>query len=799
MTPAATTHPRGAAAWARDLAMGARFAVGGGREGWVRTLLTAVGVGLGVTLLLGAASVPHLMESRQERREARLIDLNTEKGTRPGAGTLLYRYSDTEFRGAGVHGTLLRPDGRSPVRPPGVHTLPRAGEMVVSPALGELLAAPGGALLRERLGRTVVGTVAAPGLAGPGELTYYAGDDSLTASGGVHRISHFGGELPTAPMNPTLGVIVVVACVVLLMPVAVLIATAVRFGGERRDRRMAALRLVGADSRMTRRMAAGEALCGALGGLLLGAGLFLLARPFIGRITLWDVNAFPSDLTPHPALVALIALAVPLSAVLVTLVALRGVTIEPLGVVRQHTPRRRRVWWRLPLPALGAVVLLLSGRAGPSPADARLHPVLHPALLAGGALLVLFGITVLLPWLVEAVVARLRGGPVPWQLAVRRLQLSSGTAARAVSGITVAVAGAIALQMLFAAVQDDFVRVTGQDGTHDRLTVTLPARGTATSRKTAEEFRATKGVRGVTAVLSSSVSVPADKGARGERGAFAAPLTVGDCAGLRELAHLRSCKDGDVFLVQDSSGAADGGSFAGTARPGGTVLLHDGPDGPRAKGRPPLWTIPWTARTATARPGPAGAVVFGIFATPSALPVPDLAGPLAVATLTLDPRVPDAAEYARNTAARLDPTADVLGPHHTAQDNQFTSVRTGLLVASTVTLALIAASMLVSTLEQLRERRRLLAVLVAFGTRRADLGWSVLWQTAVPVALGLGLAVVGGCGLGLTLLRLVGKSSPDWSVIWPMTGAGAALVLVVTLLSLPPLWRLMRPDGLRTE
>ncbi|MFD0166131.1 hypothetical protein ACFVJH_18525 [Streptomyces decoyicus] len=195
MTPAAT-HPRGAAVWARDLAMGARFAVGGGREGWVRTLLTAVGVGLGVTLLLGAASVPHLMESRQERRAARLIDLNTEKGTRPGAGTLLYRYSDTEFRGAGVHGTLLRPDGRSPVRPPGVHTLPRAGEMVVSPALDELLATPGGALLHERLGRTVVGTIAAPGLAGPGELTYYAGDDGLTASGETHRLSHFGGELP---------------------------------------------------------------------------------------------------------------------------------------------------------------------------------------------------------------------------------------------------------------------------------------------------------------------------------------------------------------------------------------------------------------------------------------------------------------------------------------------------------------------------------------------------------------------------------------------------------------------------
>jgi hypothetical protein len=32
-----------------------------------------------------------------------------------------------------------------------------------------------------------------------------------------------------------------------------------------------------------------------------------------------------------------------------------------------------------------------------------------------------------------------------------------------------------------------------------------------------------------------------------------------------------------------------------------------------------------------------------------------------------------------------------------------------------------------------------------------------------------------------------------------MTGMGAGVVLAVTLLSLPPLIRLMRPEGLRTE
>ncbi|MER6839647.1 FtsX-like permease family protein [Streptomyces platensis] len=390
------------------------------------------------------------------------------------------------------------------------------------------------------------------------------------------------------------------------MPVAVFIATAVRFGGERRDRRMAALRLVGTDRRMTRRMAAGEALCGALCGLALGAGLFLLARRFSGRITLWDVNAFPADVVPDPALAALIALVVPLCAVVVTLVALRGVTVEPLGVVRHQTPRSRRVWRRLP--------------------GAR--------------------------------------------------------------------------------------------------------RGGATHRKVLDAFCSTKGVRGVTAVLYSTVSRPG-----GPAPASATPLTVGDCRGLRELARLDPCRDGDVFIVRDGSGAVGDGTLARTARPGAEVLFHGGPDVPRSTGRARRWTVPEEARTVTSRTGPAGTAVFGIFATPSAVPVPDLAAPVAEATLTPDPRVPDAAEYAHNTAARLDPAADVRTLRNTERDQEFATVRTGLLVASPVTPALIAASMLVGTLEQLRERRRLLSVLVAFGTGRAQLGWSVLCRLMRPEGL----------------------------------------------------------------
>ena len=133
------------------------------------------------------------------------------------------------------------------------------------------------------------------------------------------------------------------------------------------------------------------------------------------------------------------------------------------------------------------------------------------------------------------------------------------------------------------------------------------------------------------------------------------------------------------------------------------------------------------------------------------------------------------------------------------RDKQYASVRTGPLIGGTATMGLIAASMLVSQIEQLRERRRLLSVLVAFGTRRATLAWSVLWQTAVPVVAGTALAIAGGLALGADLLNMIAKPVSGWWDFVPYAGAGAGVILLVTVLSMPPLWRMMRPEGLRTE
>ncbi|MFJ4277796.1 ABC transporter permease [Streptomyces massasporeus] len=774
--------------WSRDLAMGARFALAGGREGWTRSLLTAVGVGLGVALLLLTTAIPNALAERDRREEARSDHTYGQQKIPKADDTLMVVDADTTFRDLDVRGRLLEPEGPLAPLPPGVAEFPAAGEMVVSPALKELLASDDGKLLRERLDYRVAGTIGEQGLVGSQELAYFAGGKGLAkllegpASGA--RIDSFGNDDlgSSDPWDPVLLLLVLVVFVVLLMPVAVFIAAAVRFGGERRDRRLAALRLVGSDSRMTRRIAAGEALAGSVLGLVLGTGFFLLGRELAASAEVFHVSVFPSYLNPSPVLAVLVALAVPAAAVLVTILALRGVVIEPLGVVRTAKPARRRLWWRLLLP-LGGIALLypMIGQGDDS-------GNFNQYLVVGGVMLLLVGVTALLPWVVETVVARLGSGGVAWQLAVRRLQLSSGAAARMVNGIAVAVAGAIALQMLFAGVEGNYTRASQYDVSRAQMSVDVPDGADASA--IIGKYRDTEGVRKVTALSDVYLHD------RRSEDSFV-QVTLADCASLREVATLPSCRDGDIFAAKGSQYESESDHLA---KPGTTLWRE--PDGETARPgeRPVSWTVPQDIRPAQTREDPTGYERGGILVTPGALPGKLAAFTSARLFLSLNLSVPDAYDHVRNTAARLDPAVQPMTWSSIESNDRYATIRTGLSVGSACVLALIGASLLVSQLEQLRERRKLLSSLVAFGTRRRTLGLSVLWQTAIPIGLGLLLAATVGIALGAVLLRMTSTSvRVDWPSVLSMTGIGAGVVLVVTLLSLPPLVRLMRPDGLRTE
>ncbi|GHF60840.1 membrane protein [Streptomyces mashuensis] len=768
----------------RGLALGLRFALTGGRPGLLRTTLTAAGTGVVVTLLLLLTSVPGAVDAREARDAAR-TGRGGVSAKAPGPDTLLVAPVESHYyRDRQIKGVLLRPEGPKAPVPPGLTRTPGAGEMALSPALRDLLRSERGALLRERLPFRDTGTIGPAGLRGPGELVYYVGDAGLAPAAGAwpgaRRISAFGGDAPLMPLPDEVSLIGALGAAAVLLPAGVLLATAVRFGGERRDRRLAALRLVGADSRMTRWVAAGEALSGTLLGLAVGAAGFLAVRQGAPAVRLRGAGVFPSDLVPGPLAVTLIVLGVPLAAVAVALFALRDVAIEPLGVVRGAARGRRRLWWRLPVPLAGLALLvpgLSHGRVLPQ----TQHLPYRLWLPAAGSVLLLGGVVLLLPWVVQACVARLRGGAPAWQLAVRRLQLDSGPAARAVSGIVVAVAGAVAVQMLVGA--ESARGVNTPRFPDEVLRVHTYLQPGADGRQVLERFRTTPGARSVTGTVEFW-------GDRGD-GTGGAMVKAGDCEALRRLARLESCRDGDVFLSYDPAQPRHGGLMA---RPGDRLRI-------RRDGGDRTWTVPDGAPTVTVRPDAYGTGEAAVLATPAALDARGVTGAVVRVAVEADPKVPDAVEHLRTTAAAVDPALRLVDPYAPVRedDMDYWPVQRALPVGAAVVFALVAAGLLLATFEQLRERRRTLATLAAFGVRPATLAWSLVWQTAVPVVLGLALAVAGGAGLGRLLLWALRLPVRDWFAFVPVVGTGLVVVTLFTLAALLPLRRLSRPEGLRSE
>ena len=756
----------------------------GGRDGWVRTVLMAVGIGLGVALLLVASSVPTARHQRDERIHAR-IDTNLDgRVITPSRGTVLLSGIDTVFRGREIRGRMLEPEGPAAPLPPGLTRFPRPGEMVVSPALRKLLAAPGSDLLRERLDHPITGEVADQGLLGPGEYVFYLGGAHMADGvAGVRRLDRFGKAYPEKPLDPELALLSVAGMVVLLAPVAVFIAAAVRFGGEHRDRRLAALRLVGADRRTTARIAAGETLVSALIGVALGAVLFMIGRQFIEPMGIQGLSVFTADLTPQPVLAALTVVGVVALSLAVTRLAMNGVAAEPLGVVRKSGGATRRLWWRIAVPVLGLLLLKTSvGR------ESDIRDTTGVVLVVAGMLALLAGVTAVLPWILEQL-TRVTGGfgPLSWQLAVRRLQLNSEAATRSVNGIVVAEAGAIALQTLFTGIahsengSSGAARNSSTPSTH--LGVASLDDGKGYAERYASVFSSTPGVQQAIGYAELSVREAADD--------FPQTVRIAGCGQLRLLASLPTCTDGDAFAVTPHG---SGSSADTTVWKSGSAMRMDGKD--------TLWKVPDITATVEAK----SSDPHGAFPEKMLLTTPRAAGSSAMAhavstiDITYTASSEDIQDRLRTTAARLDPSFTVDFPTQAKGDMALDGTRRGLLAGVTAVLLLIAASMLLGALEQLRDRKRVLAVLVTFGTPRRTLSRSILWQTALPVAMGLLVATVVGTTLGSALLGLIGRTAVyDWSSMLAIAGIGAAASVAVTLLTLPTLWRSSYPENLRYE
>ena len=408
----------------RELALGARLTLAGGRAGLLRTAITAVGVALGVAVLLVAASIPAIHDGRQAR------GAGPERRPRAASGGSAAACSSPTPTRASAGATSAGGCCRATSFPPGLARAPRAGRGVRLARAARRCwpRRTGGGCSRRGSPAASPARSAPPGCSGrPSSRSTRARATSPRAPG-VRRLDHFGADRRAATrLNPILALLVVIVLVALLLPVAVLVGAAVRTG--RRGPRPAARRAA-ADRRRPAhgapdRRGRGADQRAAPGCVLGRARLRWSLRAFADHVSIWDTSVYPADVQPEPAARRCGAsLGVPAAAVLVSLLALRRVVAEPLG---RRPPRRGDA----PPPALVAAA---AARGRAARARARRRPRTRTNVgelrVAVGVIALLVGVAALLPWVVERVVGRLGAGKVAWQLAVRRLQLDPGGPAR---------------------------------------------------------------------------------------------------------------------------------------------------------------------------------------------------------------------------------------------------------------------------------------------------------------------------------------------------------------------------------
>ncbi|MET9264587.1 FtsX-like permease family protein [Amycolatopsis sp. NPDC004079] len=763
----------------RDLLLGLRLAVGGGRmsgSALLRLAMTAFGIALAVAVLLPAASVSHLVNARADRAAAIKQDTSPREGIAPLATYRWYPSVGADF----LQLTAVAPTGSNSPLPPGLDRLPAPGEVIVSPALAEKLNSVDGASIKARLPGNVVGQIAEPGVSDAADLTAYYGSTAaeIKAEGeNASSVYAYGKPAEGFTLPLVMWMVIAPIAAVLLLPLLIFVTTASRMGAAQRERRLAALRLIGVDARSIKRVAAAESLVGAVIGLVAGGALFYALRPFIGDWLPFGLRVFADDFTPSWISLLVIVLLVPGLAVGSALFGLRRTIVEPLGVVRQGKPVRRRMWWRWTITGIGVVFLLGTLVVSPGSGDQG-----AAMALAVGSVFLLVGVAALLPWLVERIVERLQGGPPSWQLAVRRLQLDSGTASRVVSGLVVVLAGTILVQGVLTSMTN---RTSRAYHTPDGVAA-APVRVDTTTAHEAEVRQRLSGVAGVTGVHSAkSVQFKS-----GEQHVFG---TLGDCVALKTQANIGDCADGDVFYVAGSSAQP---------APKGELRMTNYRKDVEVDG--PKWTVPDNIRVVSSANDAKG-VSGDLMITPGALGGIQAPGER-LQLLVAGPGGADA--LIDRVATELRPLAwkaevgrtDYLADFSGRDDRMLASFRAVLLTASLFVLAVAAMSLLMLSIEQISERRRPLAALSASGVPIGVLARGSLWQTAVPVVVGVVLAVGAGLGLTAPILRLAKMPMMvDGGVLAGLAGAAVAAVLLVTALTLPLLRQVTRLDTLRSE
>ncbi|MER7947223.1 FtsX-like permease family protein [Streptomyces sp. NPDC096079] len=726
----------------------------------------ALGSALGVACLAAALTIPTIIAAHDARVTSRAVV--------PGASkNAVYQEFLDPYGSQPLRRVFIGRTGVGPVPPPpGVEAIPQAGEAVVSPKLGEILAAnPRAAGLVP--GR-VIGTIGRAGLGGPDDLFAYIGTDpkSLSAPAPLGR---FGSKYTQHEViDPsTLDILRFTLGCIVLLPLVIFLSVCARLSGESRARRLAALRLVGLSVKDTLRVNAGETVVASGAGAVIGLIGYLGINEIMARIGLPGLHWFPADGRPEGATIAVCLLGCPALAWVVGQFSARRAAQSPISVRRTGERRPPKKHGTLLLvPGLGIIggYCLLSAM-GRDPSGGSGSAVLVPgAVLMTGAGLV-FGLAPITSWLSGRLAAS--STSLPLSLAMRRTEVDPGSALRVVTGLVLMVFGASLTQGVLI----ELDQVT-------RRTAPVQEYSLSASQLSTRQHSQIAGLSGVLAHgLTADSWVPTM-----EQELPRIRSIVATCAQLAAFTETaQGCIDNRVLRIEDPTFPLDEDALPGSNF---TFLLSDGR---KLKASVPHDAVTVRAYQPSEFAGPS------LLIPPSFLPQGTyLSGARFVLVSSSD--APTVREVLDGIGA-VAPTASV-EPVGIVIDSlaQLTVIRSLLVVGMVLGLVIGVAAFVVSVADRAMERRGQVAALVLLGARAGTLRVVQVVQVVVPLAVGLGAAIVAGwLAESSYLITGGGAVHWDWDGLPLLFACAVGVMLAAAVASLPMVRRHVDPEHIRRD
>src|SRR5580692_2426707 len=537
--------------------LGLHLSLRSGREPFVRLLVTAVAVAIGVAIMLAVLADFHAFQTTNNRpswESTQGQPVGRDYAT--AAHSELWNYGNDIYQGQTIERLDVAGLGAGAPLLPGISNLPASGQYYASPALAALIRSVPANELGDRFPGRLAGTIGQQALTGPTELVIYVGYAPARLAG-----------LPAT---------------VVVDKIATTPGRQIWSSYFRDAFIVAALRLVGATADQVGVISSVDAVVSALLGTIIGIALFRLLQPALAATAITSERYFSDEVTPTAAGYLVVLFGVPAASAVSSLVSLQRVRISPLGVSRRVTPPTPSPWRIAPLVA--GLVLFVFGLAKTST-----RSIGAPAF--PGLIIILIGLVVGGPWL-TAQAARLFGRfmtGAPSLLAARRLADNPKAAFRSVSGLVLAVFLGTVVAGLLPAIEsvsatpsahaltnvllDGFTSApvcgntvncsgsTGVNGPQPGETalqqrIALEGLPPADATALLTGLRAFRGAAVIPIYsLPQSGSVPSGPGGNGGPGPGSGGPGNGviSCAGLRDLAVLGQCATGRTFVVVPSS------------------------------------------------------------------------------------------------------------------------------------------------------------------------------------------------------------------------------------------------------